>query len=327
MLVGALFLIKFAFFTVKKYNKTTLFLLHIMSKQGKLHNSITNAWYKNTHKINNIPWEQTWEQTSELSELLNLKKADQKQFYSKTSIISNIDEWDLVGVGGGSTFSDKISSFSQADYTHPSVQKCYQNFPENMKTVHDSKFQERFQELNLPLESQTFLALFLFNNAYHTHFGQYSKWDITDSLQRTQLYTEHKVVKLSQILEKNLAQCAEIAIMAQKILSENGISSKIVNWEVIWDFDREKENFWEAHSFLIIKDSSGEYIYDPANPHPSNQEIIFPAIFKVPEGITLEEFFQSPSKRFLKVQDLITKKDAYYGTSDQTAVFSNAIVE
>jgi outer membrane lipoprotein-sorting protein len=121
---------------------------------------------------------------------------------------------------------------------------------------------------------------------------------------------------LSDIFESNTAECAEIAALAQAYLQQESITSTYFSGDVLWNKDTE---FSEEHSFLIVRDGEKVYIYDPTNPTNTTQGK-FPSIYTTQANF--EEETRKDEKRFITTQNLISRREAYYGVNNGSNIIA-----
>ncbi|MFZ2522357.1 MAG: hypothetical protein WAX44_00110 [Minisyncoccia bacterium] len=233
-----------------------------------------------------------------------------KQLFGHCFEISKFEEGDLIPVGGESIFSSEVNIRVTGDFD---------NFKQFLSETHElaskydlPKLKEWLNSNGIEIDEKLFAILFAFTKKFEEKYP--------DNPERTEarrkLYSEKgKEIKLSDIFSANSAECAEIATLAQGYLQQEGVPSTYFSGDVLWNRDDE---FSEEHSFVVIRHGDRVYIYDPTNPVSGTSEK-FPSIYTT--EVNFDEEIAKGQKRFVTAKNLLSKKEAYYGTNDGTNVW------
>ena len=117
-------------------------------------------------------------------------------------------------------------------------------------------------------------------------------------------------------MNAGIAECAEISALAQGFLQQAGVNSTYFSGDVLWESDDE---FSGEHSFIVIEHDGEQYIFDPANPVDTTAGN-FPSVYIVDKDFLQE--MRKGDKKFIKAENLLSKKDAYFGVNNGTNVDS-----
>lgn len=237
------------------------------------------------------------------------KRKKIRQFFGHCFEILRCDDGDLIPVGGKSVFSTEANIMVRGDF---------KNFEQFFKEVHElaskydlSKLKEWLISQGIEFDEKLFSVLFAFTRKIAE---KYPDNPDKESVRRKLFSDKNREIKLSDIFNMNAAECAEIAVLAQRYLQEEGFFSTYFSGDVLWS---ENQEFSEEHSFIIIRQGDKTYIYDPANPVNTTFGK-FPSIY-----ITKANFDKEISKnqrRFITAKNLLSQKIAFFGTNDGTNV-------
>lgn len=234
-----------------------------------------------------------------------------KQLFGHCFEISKFDEGDCIPVGGESIFSNNADVKVIGDF---------ENLKEFLTEVHElsnkydlTKLKEWLDSQGIEIDEKLFAKLFAFTKKYEEKYPDNPEREEA----RRRIYSEKgKEIKLSDIFGANAAECAEIAALAQEYLQREGIPSTYFSGNVLWNKD---EEFSEQHSFIIIRQGDKTYIYDPMNPTVTTQGK-FPSIYTT--EVIFDEEMAKKQKRFVTAKNLLSKKEAFYGTDDGTNIYT-----
>lgn len=223
--------------------------------------------------------------------------------------IEKLEEGDYIPVGGKNMLSAETDIKIEGDF---------ENFQEFLKDVQEladkydlPKLKEWLTSQGIEIDERLFAELFAFTRKFEQKYP--NNEDNADS--RKKLYGEQgKQLKLSDIFNLNSAACAEIAALAQKYLQQAGISSSYFSGDVLWD---KEEEFSEEHSFIVIRQGGKLYIYDPTNPTNTTSGN-FPSLYTVETNF--DEEMAKNEKKFVATQNILNKKEAFYGVNNGTNV-------
>jgi len=233
-----------------------------------------------------------------------------KQLFGHCFEISKFDEGDRIPVGGESIFSTEANIKVTGDF---------ENLKQFLGEAHElagkydlPKLKEWLGSQGIEIDEKLFATLFAFTKKFEEKYPDNPE----RAEARRKLYGEKgKEVKLSDIFNANTAECAEIAALAQAYLQQEGVQSTYFSGDVLWNKD---EEFSEEHSFVIIRQGDKVYIYDPTNPTGTTSGK-FPSIYTTEANF--DEEMAKGQKRFVTAKNLLSKKEAFYGTNDGTNVW------
>ena len=234
-----------------------------------------------------------------------------KRLFGHCFEISKFDEGDRIPVGGESIFSTEANIKVTGDF---------ENFKQFLTETHElaskydlPKLKEWLGSQGIEIDEKLFATLFAFTKKFEEKFPDNPE----RAEARRKLYSEKgKEIKLSDIFGANTAECAEIAALAQEYLQQEGVPSTYFSGDVLWNKD---EEFSEEHSFIIIRQGDKIYIYDPTNPVNTTSGK-FPSIYTTEANF--DEEMAKGRKRFVAAKNLLSKKEAFYGTNDGTNVWA-----
>lgn len=234
-----------------------------------------------------------------------------KQLFGHCFEISKFDEGDSVPVGGESIFSTEANIKVKGDF---------EKFNQFLAETHElagkydlPKLKEWLGSQGIEIDEKLFATLFAFTKKFEEKYPDNPQRAET----RRKLYSEKgKEMKLSDIFEANSAECAEIAALAQGYLQQEGVPSTYFSGDVLWNRDDE---FSEEHSFIVVRQGDKVYIYDPTNP-VSTTSGKFPSIYTT--EAKFDEEMAKGQKRFVTAKNLVSKKEAFYGTNNGTNVWA-----
>lgn len=234
-----------------------------------------------------------------------------KQLFGHCFEISKFEEGDHIPVGGKNIFSPE---------TNIKVEGDFKNFKEFFQEAHEvatkynlPKLKEWLSSQNIEIDEKLFAELFAFTKKFEQKYPDNPK----RAESRKKLYGEKgKQLKLSDIFNADSAECAEIAALAQGYLQRRDISSSYFSGDVLQDKEWE---FSEEHSFIIIRQGDKFYIYDPANP-TNTISGKFPSLYTV--EVNFDEEMEKGQKRFVTAQNILSKKEVFYGVNNGTNVWA-----
>ena len=193
-----------------------------------------------------------------------------KKLFGHGFEISNFEEGDQIPVGGENFFSTE---------TNIKITGDFENFQQFLAEIHElagkydlSKLKEWLQSQDFKIDEKLFATLFAFTKKFEEKYPDNPE----RAAARRKLYNaKGGEIRLSDVFDGNIAECAEIAALAQKYLQQEGVPSAYFSGDVLWNRDTE---FSEEHSFVVIRQGDEIYIYDPANP-VSATDGKFPSIY------------------------------------------------
>jgi len=234
-----------------------------------------------------------------------------KQFFGHCFEISKFDEGDRIPVGGESIFSTEANIKITGDF---------ESFKQFLTETHEfagkydlPKLKEWLSSQGIEIDEKLFATLFAFTKKFEEKYPDNPE----RAEARRKIYNEKgEEIKLSDLFNANTAECAEIAALAQGYLQQEGVPSTYFSGDVLWNRD---EEFSEEHSFIIIRQGDKIYIYDPTNPVNATSGK-FPSIYTTEANF--DEEMAKGQKRFVAAKNLLSKKEAFYGTNDGTNVWA-----
>jgi hypothetical protein len=224
--------------------------------------------------------------------------------------IHKLEESDHIPVGG-SMLSSETNIEVIGDFNN------LKDFFEETSKLEEGydlpKIKEQLVSNGVGIKEETFANLIAFQRNYDKNYPANPHASAT----RSNLYKERykgKEINLSDIFKANIAECAEIAALAQFYLQQKCINCSYFSGEVLWNRDDE---FGEAHSFLILKDNGKTYIYDPTNPltMPKGK---FPSLYTTDKDFDKE--VRLGQKKFVTAKNIVTGTEAFYGVGSNTNV-------
>ena len=115
-----------------------------------------------------------------------------------------------------------MNIFLQCDFDHPLIQNFYQKVDEGYNTaIEDPKFKEWYKTKKLPIREELFLRL----SAYTSIFNKMFTRKENSARERHEYYNKQEVALLSEILEKGIFMCAELASLAHYYLKTHGVDN------------------------------------------------------------------------------------------------------
>ena len=131
-----------------------------------------------------------------------------------------------------------MNIFLQCDFDHPLIQNFYQKVDEGYNTaIEDPKFKEWYETKKLPIRGELFLRL----SAYTSIFNKMFTRKENSARERHEYYNKQEVALLSEILEKGIFMCAELASLAHYYLKTHGVDNFYVWWELLPKLYEESE--------------------------------------------------------------------------------------
>lgn len=172
--------------------------------------------------------------------------------------ISNIKNNDRILIGG--SFYGKLDLAVIADTDN--FAKLFQTAAKNAQIfTNNDGMQKWLRGLAPDFNAETFAHLCAFDNVLRKMYPELSAHP-----DKRNFFYDGSDKTLSEAVNAGVCQCAEIAVLAQAYLQQQGIESKYFGGELLCSINDE---FGEPHSFITLKTSGQDYIYDPANPLPS----------------------------------------------------------
>ena len=236
--------------------------------------------------------------------------------------ISNIKNNDRILIGG--SFYGKLNLAVIADTDN--FAKLFQTAAKNAQNfINNDGMQKWLNGLAPDFNTETFAHLCAFDNVLRKMYPELSAHP-----DKRKFFYDGSDKTLSEAVNTGVCQCAEIAVLAQTYLQQQGFESKYFGGELLHSANDE---FGEPHSFIVIKTSGKDYIYDPANPLPS-KALYLPRIATI-EATPLQQaqfeakIHTTDSKRncaFLEAKNILNKSSWYYGCGDGMAVFQSFII-
>lgn len=236
--------------------------------------------------------------------------------YKEEFFIDHIEEGQVVAIGRGLDHARALC-----------IQCDFSAFEETLKEVNPEKLEERFVAVKkllkeLPgIDEQTrrlIHACWKATRLTRSLLGDISRLDHEriDNFSKYKAQTNEGAYVAVKPLSscKDLAMCAEYALLTHHVLAKLGINSSVV----IGAFSDNPENVLaEHHSYLVLE--GGKYVFDPT--HTATQKESWPPKFFTPETpLTLESLQNmetgdfTSSGRKIVCTDVITQEEKVYGS-------------
>src|SRR3989339_711832 len=234
-----------------------------------------------------------------------------KQLFGHCFEILKFNEGDRIPVGGESVFSDEVNIKVTGDFEN--FKQFFDQTHELVDNYNLPKSREWLLSQGIEIDEKLFATLFAFTKKFEANYP--SNPERAEA--RRKIYGDKgKEVNLSKIFSVNAAECAEIAALAQAYLQQEGVPSTYFSGDVLWDKEWE---FSEEHSFIIIRQGDKVYIYDPTNPTNTTSGK-FPSIYTAEANF--DEEMAKKQKRFVTAKNILSKKEAFYGTNNGTNIWA-----
>lgn len=236
--------------------------------------------------------------------------------------ISNIKNNDRILIGG--SFYGKLDLAVIADTDN--FAKLFQTAAKNAQIfTNNDGMQKWLRGLAPDFNAETFAHLCAFDNVLRKMYPELSAHP-----DKRNFFYDGSDKTLSEAVNAGVCQCAEIAVLAQAYLQQQGIESKYFGGELLHSANDE---FGEPHSFITLKTSGQDYIYDPANPLPS-KNLCLPRIATIEATPLQQAQFEAKihsggnmrNCAFLETKDILTKSSRYYGCGDGMNIFPSFII-
>lgn len=238
-----------------------------------------------------------------------------EQLYGRSYKIDKLSNGDHLPVGG-SIFDNELTTKLELDFDK------FTEFTKDTQQLAANYDKEKLKEwlvsADIDIDAELFAKLFAFGEMLKTRYPV----DSSDTTMRMGLYHQSPNIAptLSHIFSNGAQECSEITALAQYFLQQESVKSSFLNGEVLWD----KTNKWgEPHNFIFINSGTDQYIYDPSNPTSTTQGD-FPSIYTTKANF-MEEI-RRDKQSFVTADNIISKKQAYYGVGDGTNISEHNIV-
>jgi len=215
-----------------------------------------------------------------VNKLWNSEEEIVKSDFSDWYFVKNIDSWDILNAWSVDKIkidydSEYLKNF--LDFTNP--KKTWQYIDRNINYF-NNQVEKSKNWLIEKIDINTLAKIFFITNSIKSDL----KIENTD-INRREIYTKNNPAKLSELLISNNWVCIELSLLAKKMLENNGIKSTFIFWEILTEeAKKELDNFWEAHSYLLLDINWEKYIFDPAQKICSTEDVCIPNIRKVPNN-------------------------------------------
>ena len=239
--------------------------------------------------------------------------------------IKKFENNDLIPVGGEHIFSSEVDVKIIGDFD--SMDKFFQGIHKFISSVDREEVKDYLEKQKLDIDEELFIPLYTITKALEKKLlpPQTEEERQERERKREELYKKYKNknIKLSRIVNEKIAECAEIAALAQYALQKENISSSYFSGDLLRS---KKQEFSEKHTFIVIHHKGRIYIYDPANPINTTGGL-FPNINIVEANF--DEEMRKGQKRFVTAKNILRKqgvKDVYYGVNNMTQVSAENIL-
>ncbi len=232
-----------------------------------------------------------------------------RRFFGHCFEITGFDEGDRIPVGGENRFSTDTNIEVRCDFEN--LRQFLGEAHEFADKVNVSKVKEWLGSQGIEFDEKLFAILFAFTKKFEETYPDTPE----RSDARLAFYSEKgREFKLSDIFNANIAECAEIAALAQVYLQQEDVPATYFSGDVLWNKEHE---FSGEHSFVIIRQGEKTYIYDPTNPVDSTSGK-FPSIYIT--KVDFDDQMATMQKRFVTAVNILSKKEAFFGTNNGTNV-------
>lgn len=252
---------------------------------------------------------------------MNLKKIN-----AVSVIANNISVGDKIPVGG--SVPGMLNLSLEIDKIPDDLRVAFKKMRDNAVRINTPALEQWLHNVGADIQSDIYAHFAAFTGVFDALFPSVMADTPDKSNARYMEYSETRPARLSDLLHKNLFQCAECAIVAQLYLQDVGIDSKYVNGEFLPSATAE---FGDAHSWNAIHTSNGDFVFDPANAIHIKRGVL-PNISSVKldnqQLIALNALLMEKRHvAFFPVENILTHKTTYYGYGDGMSVFPQQIVQ
>ncbi len=245
------------------------------------------------------------------------KLVEMKRLFVKCFEAQKIEDGDILPVGGHNHLSGKLDieiMVNTKDFEQ-FVDETYELF----NGYNLSALRKSLDRYEIDISEKTYAMLIAFTKNFEK---QYSDALTAEEQERLGCYKEKNYrPKLSDLFDRRLVMCAEIATLAQIYLQKGNISSTYFHGAVLWNINDE---FSDTHSFIIIREGGKLYIYDPANPIENTGSGTLPALYTVEADFDKE--MAKGEIKFVTAENALTKKKVYFGNDDGNVIPEKHIV-
>lgn len=225
-------------------------------------------------------------------------------------LVSNIGSGSRLPIGGSLFNRSQHSIYLRIDPEN--LERFLSRVDESISQIPLPAITKWLGQINAQINSAVYAPCDVFGKVFDSQYRNSSP----HSFERSQLIGENGgQPALSQVLEAKLAECAEIAALAQIMLQRQGITSWYVGGALL--SSREHE-YPEAHSYILIRHCGEYFIWDPANPVSTTIGNL-PAIYPVTESYL--KGIRSGQETFLcELLPIIGTQSGIFGISDCSGV-------
>ncbi len=238
---------------------------------------------------------------------------------------ADIKPGDKIPIGG--SFPGQYDLFVTVDFDKFS--KFFDTVKKNAINLQNNQSMKKWlDDRQINFKFETFAHLYAFDNVLRKMYPNITS--NTDT--RKKFYNPNKTAYLSDAVSAGICQCAEIAILTQIYLQQQNFDTKFFSGEIL---QSDGQEFGEPHSFIILKQNTEQYIYDPANPLRTNQEICIPRIQFI-NANNLKRFYEVINKpisnnsrncAYVETVCPFNNQKLYYGVGDGMNVFEKFIIK
>lgn len=237
--------------------------------------------------------------------------------------IGNINDGDKIPIGG--SFFGKFDLSLTADPNSFSL--FFTKVKGNAENIKNNQNIRRWlQNINPDFDFSLFAEMLAFDNVLRKMYPAFTD----NEKQRKNFYTPEQSPALSAAFAEGVCQCAETAVLAQLYFQHRDTDTRYFGGELLRSPTDEQG---EAHSFITFVRNDKHYTYDPANPHPTNNNgLILPRIGQINASPTELRLFAEKIKNgnrrcaFLESKDIISGQSWYYGVGDGCNIFPEFII-
>jgi hypothetical protein len=235
-----------------------------------------------------------------------------KKLFGGCFELAKLEEGKPIPIGAGDVFGKEINLSVEGDFS------SFEAFFEEVESVAaDLSSPEKREKLSgllqgsgIRIDPETFSLFIAFDRVYDKHHP----YDPDANQRRKDLYLDRTNLKLSDIVENDLAACSEIAALAKYFLQGKGIDSYVISGDILQNKEFEHSS---KHTYLVVSINNKDYIYDPANPLYFPKGVL-PSLYE--PSVDFRNELRKGIKRFVTCSNLITNKEVWYGVNNVTNI-------
>jgi hypothetical protein len=226
--------------------------------------------------------------------------------------IEQVRDGTLAPVGGAAGGFSGRQLKTIIDLSH--LERLLQRIEAYEKKVERDRLAAFLVQHKINFDLELLAKLWAFTEVFFTLFKVYA-----DPLAREEQYKQGTPL-LSDIILHNLAECAEVALLAQAYLQRQGIRSTIVVGHILESKDDE---FPGEHTFIYLTSHDQEFIFDASNPKRFGGARL-PRIQYAPG---FSRVLASRHQAFARTVSIYDGKEVFYGVGERVSVLPSQFIE